>query len=330
MFYRMCLVFLGMMGCSMVLFADDALLKRADAQQFIKAMVREHQFDRKQLQYILKEAKFQPQIIESMEKPYEKKTWDQYKALFLTPQRVAAGVDFWRQNRQVLARTEEQYGVPASMIVAIVGVETLYGKNQGHYRVLDALTTLAFYYPKRSAFFTKELKEYLLLCRENHVSATYYLGSYAGAIGKPQFMPSSYRFYAVDYSGNGHTDLMHEDQDVIASVANYFHQHGWHMHDAVVQPLSFNSRQISSLQTNTKNPNYTYKHLVHMGLKSTEPVVHGVDKVGVIELMTPKGQEYWLAHPNFYVITRYNTSPQYALVVYLLAQELRQHYHATT
>lgn len=305
-------------------YADASLLHRPEAQAFVKTMVSQYQFDRKQLLAILTAAQYQPQIIESMERPYEKKSWDVYKNLFLTEQRVQAGLKFWQENKQTLAKAEQQFGVPASIIVAIIGVETLYGKHQGTYRVLDALTTLAFYYPKRAEFFTKELREYLLLCREHGVPVTQYLGSYAGAMGKPQFMPSSYRFYAVNFAGNQRADLMNEDKDVIGSVANYFHQHGWKMHAEVAEPAQVTPWRSKHLETNSKFPNYVYSHLLTSGVKPAAPVVPQPNKAGIIELATAAGQEYWLAFPNFYVITRYNTSPQYALVVYLLAQELSQ------
>jgi membrane-bound lytic murein transglycosylase B len=303
-------------------YADEALVQRRDVRQFIDKLVRKDHFDRRQLTAILKEAKFQPQIIESMDKPYEKKTWDVYKALFLTSQRVQAGIEFWRKNQSALELAQKKYGVPAHIIVAIIGVETLYGQHQGNYRVLDALTTLAFNYPKRSEFFTKELGEFLLLCREQHVPADQYMGSYAGAMGKPQFMPSSYRFYAVDFTGNGKRDLMNDDRDVIGSVANYFHMHGWKMNRGVAQPASVSGSRYKALAMNSKMANYAFKHLIADGVKPVSAVVDHSDKAGVIELMTDNGEEYWIAYPNFYVITRYNTSPQYALVVYLLSQQL--------
>ncbi len=303
-------------------FADAALLQQEDVQKFMNTMVKQHHFDRRQLVSILKAAEFQPQIIESMDKPFEKKTWDVYKALFLTPPRVQAGIEFWQANQKALERAEKEYGVPADMIVAIIGVETLYGKHQGNYRVLDALTTLAFHYPKRAPFFTKELGEFLLLCREHGVPATKYLGSYAGAMGKPQFMPSSYRFYAVDFTGNGKSDLMNDDTDAIGSVANYFHHHGWIMNADVVQPVNVSGGRYKKLTTNSKMPNYAFNQLLSAGIKPVSPVVHPPAKAGLIELTTPAGEEYWLAYPNFYVITHYNTSPQYAMVVYLFAQQL--------
>ena len=309
-------------------YADDALLQRKDVSQFIDKMVKKDHFDRRQLIAIMRAAKFQPQIIESMDKPYEKKTWDVYRDLFLTTQRVQEGLAFWQANQEALARAQKKYGVPAHVIVAIIGVETLYGKHQGNYRVLDALTTLAFYYPKRSEFFTKELGEFLLLCREQGVPADRYMGSYAGAMGKPQFMPSSYRFYAVDFTGNGKRDLMNDDRDVIGSVANYFHMHGWKMGAGVAQPASVSGQRYKTLATNSKTADYAFRQLLDAGVRPTSAVIDHQDKAGLIELMTKNGEEYWMAYPNFYVITRYNTSPQYALVVYLLSQRLNNQWAA--
>lgn len=301
--------------------ADKVLVQRQDVQHFITEMVKQG-FDRKQLVAILTEAQYQPQIIESMDKPYEKKNWDVYKALFLTPERLQKGIQFWQNNQATLEKAQREYGVPAQVIVAIIGVETLYGEKQGNYRVLDALTTLAFYYPKRADFFRKELKEFLILCHEQKVGADLYRGSYAGAMGKPQFMPSSYRYFAVDSTGKGHRDLMNEDSDVIASVANYFHQHGWQMNEAVANPAEFSGDQYKRMTLNSKQANYQLGYLVRHGITPqtrANPMPH---KAGILELITDKGQEYWLAYPNFYVITRYNTSPQYALAVYLLSEQL--------
>lgn len=304
--------------------ADKALLEQKEAQRFVDKMVQQHHFDRRQLRHILMAAEFQPKIIESMDKPYEKKTWDVYRALFLTEQRVQKGIEFWEKNQNVLSLIQKKYGVPPEIIVSILGVETLYGERQGTYKVLDALTTLAFYYPKRSEFFTKELAEFLLLCREQQVAADAYIGSYAGAIGKPQFMPSSYRFYAIDFNGKGQRDLVNNDQDVVASVANYFHKHGWKTNESVIEPVSIQGSQSKPFITNSRTPTYTMKELLRMGVKPAKPNTNLSQKVGLIELTTPQGQEYWMAYPNFYVITHYNTSPQYALVVYLLSQQLHQ------
>lgn len=309
-------------------FADEALLHKKAAQQFMNTMVRHHHFDKKQLVSILREAKFQPQIIESMDKPFEKKTWDVYKELFLQPDRVQAGINYWSANQKALDRAQREYGVPADIIVAIIGVETLYGKHQGNYRVLDALTTLAFYYPKRAPYFTKELGEFLLLCRERHVAVTEYMGSYAGAMGKPQFMPSSYRSYAVDFTGNGKRDLMHEDSDVIGSIANYFYKHGWKMHGGVAQMASVTGSSYKKLEFNSKVADYNINQIIRAGIRPLGTVSDHPNRVGILELNTSNGQEYWVTYPNFYVITHYNTSPQYALVVYLFAQQLNERWLA--
>lgn len=319
-----CCVALGLLFNLTYVHADAHLIYHKPVQIFIRDMVKHHHFDKRQLIAILQEAKYQPQIIASMERPYEKKPWDVYKELFLTPERLQSGLNFWQANQQALQDAERRFGVPADIIVAILGVETLYGKHQGNYRVLDALATLAFYYPKRADFFTKELKEYLLLCREHGVSATKYLGSYAGAMGKPQFMPSSYRFYAVNSRGQGRPNLISEDSDVIHSVANYFSKHGWKRYGMVAEPVLIQGTAYKLLTTNSKIPNYTLGDLIQAGVKPEIAHTSRSQQVGLIELDRRTGdQEFWLAYPNFYVITRYNTSPQYALVVYLLSQQLR-------
>ncbi|MGV3740091.1 MAG: lytic murein transglycosylase B [Gammaproteobacteria bacterium] len=311
-------------------YADPALLHKKDAQDFVRYMVKHDHFNRRQVQKILAEAKFQPQIIASMERPYEKKNWDVYQSLFLTQERLNSGLVFWRNNQQVLQQVARKYGVPPEMIVAILGVETLYGKRQGDYRVLDALTTLAFYYPARAPYFKKELREFLLLCREHKVSPTQYKGSYAGAMGKPQFMPSSYRTYAVDYRGRGRPDLMSKDQDVIISIANYFKQHGWKPQQMVVEKVRIPQRNLHNLVMNSKAPNYSLSQLLQAGIQPYAGKHAYPQKAGILEFITDKGSEHWMAYPNFYVITRYNTSPQYALVVYLLAKSLREHHAAMT
>lgn len=315
-----------------VLHADADVLKKKSAQRFIQKMVDKHDFKRKEIVEILKEAEYKPRIVELMNKPYEKKSWDVYRSIFLTPERLEGGVKFWHDNKESLAEAEEKFGVPASVIVAILGVETKYGEKQGTYRVLDALSTLAFYYPKRAPYFTRELEEYLLLCREHKVPATEYVGSYAGAIGQPQFMPSSYRMYAVDFKKAGkdsHPDLVRENKDVIASIANYFKRHGWKFGEDVVEPAVVKGKGHEALQINGRQANYAYQHLLKSGVKLAEPIKNPPPKAGLIELkLKDDGHAYWLAYPNFYVIMRYNTSPQYALVVHLLSQQLEERWVA--
>ncbi len=304
-------------------FADSSFTQRKDVQDFIKSMVKEHHFNTKELIATMNQVRLQPKIIEKMEKPYEKKNWDVYRDLFLTPQRLKGGLDFWQANQKFLEQAQKRYGVPPEIIVAILGVETLYGERQGEDRVIDALATLAFNYPKRSAYFTKELSEYLLLCREHKVPATRYIGSYAGAIGKPQFMPSSYRYYAVDSNNNGKRDLVSDNGDVIASVANYFYKHGWKTNEGIAQTAKIRGYRYKQISKNPKKANYHFSQLIAAGIKPITASYHHPAQAGLIELITNEGNEYWLAYPNFFVITRYNSSPQYALVVYLLSQQLK-------
>jgi membrane-bound lytic murein transglycosylase B len=305
-------------------FSDTAFTQRKDVQFFIKSMVKQYHFDAKQLTATMNQVHIQPQIIESMEKPYEKKSWNVYRDLFLTPQRLKGGLDYWSANQKTLERAQKRYGIPPEIIIAILGVETLYGERQGENRVLDALATLAFNYPKRSAYFTKELKEYLLLCREHQVPATLYKGSYAGAIGKPQFMPSSYRYYAVDFNNKGKRDLIGNNGDSIGSIANYFRKHGWRVNEGIAQNAQLTGWRAKHIRTNPRTANYTYLQLVQAGVKPITASQNHPKRAGLIELIRDDGKEYWLAYPNFFVITRYNSSPQYALVVYLLSQQLKK------
>ena len=327
--FTLCFSLIILANASMI-YADATFTQRKDVQVFINKMVQKHGFDKKALTKVMANVEIQPQIIESMKKPFEKKNWDVYKQLFLTPERVQAGMDFWQANKEALAKAEEKYGVPATIIVAIIGVETLYGKHQGNYRVLDALSTLAFEYPSRSPFFTKELEEFFLLCREHKVSPLQYLGSYAGAMGKPQFMPSSYRYYAADFNHHHKIDLMNDDSAVIASVANYFHKHGWQMNQGIAQPARVEGSINQKINTNNKHAVYKLKQLEAAGIKPLTAAANRPTKVGLIELITNNGEEFWLTYPNFYVITRYNSSPQYALVVYLLSQQLKTQWAALT
>ena len=321
-----CLCFASFLLFSFSSFSDTPLTQRKEVQLFINSMVKDYHFSAKELTNTLNQVQLQPKIIESMERPYEKKNWDIYKALFLTSQRLNGGLEFWQANEKLLDKAYKKYGVPPEIIVAILGVETLYGARQGDHRVLDALSTLAFDYPKRSAYFTRELKEYLLLCREHKVSPTLYKGSYAGAMGKPQFMPSSYRYYAVDSNNKGVRDLINDNADVIASIANYFMKHGWKTNEGIAQTARVTAKKQPLVQTNPKNANYTYLQMQQAGIKPITAAFNHPKHAGLIELTTDEGKEFWLAYPNFFVITRYNSSPQYALVVYLLSQQLKKHW----
>ena len=311
-----------LIATSLTAHADMRFVRRADVQKFINTMVRQYGLNRQYVTRMMNQVQLQPKIIESMDRPLEKKNWDTYKNLFLTEKRLRDGLKFWHDNQATLMRAEKKYGVPSHVIVAIIGVETQYGQNTGNYRVLDALSTLAFNYPKRSEFFTKELREYFLLCRELKTSPTSIRGSYAGAIGLPQFMPSSYRYYAVDFSGDGRRDLVNNRDDVIGSIANYFYKHGWKASHGIAQPAKINGKAFKKLDLNPRSAKYRTKVLAHYGVTPITASLNQPYQAGLLELITDKGNEYWLAYPNFFVITRYNSSPQYALAVYLLSQQL--------
>lgn len=308
---------------SSLAFADEALLQNENAKKFIEDMVIKHDFKKDDLIKILTFATYQQKIIDLMDKPYEKKPWDIYRNTFLNAQRLKKGIEFWQQNQKTLEEAQAKFKVPAHIIVAILGVETLYGERQGDYLVIDALTTLAFYYPRRSEFFTKELKEFLLLSREQDLDVRKYKGSYAGAIGKAQFMPSSYRHYAITLNGKENKiDLVNNSEDAIASIANYFKKHGWKMEEDVAFPVNIKGDEYKKINTQSKKATYDLNEIMQLGITPITSASTN-SKVGLIELVNLLNSEYWLTYPNFYVITRYNSNPQYALVVYLLSQQLK-------
>ncbi|MBT8438577.1 MAG: lytic murein transglycosylase B [Gammaproteobacteria bacterium] len=218
---------------------NDASLAEKEKQDFILEMSQKHGFDQQFLTKTLDQAKVKQSILDAISRPAEKTlTWSQYRNIFIKPKRIEGGVQFWKENEADLNKAYQQYGVPPEIITAIIGVETLYGKHTGGYRVLDALTTLGFHYPPRSKFFRKELLQFLLLTREEKVDPTEPTGSYAGAMGKPQFIPSSYRHYAIDFDNDGKRDIWNNNTDVIGSVASYFSRHGWRRDRPVTVPAS--------------------------------------------------------------------------------------------
>ncbi|WP_444925775.1 lytic murein transglycosylase B [Microbulbifer sp. EKSA008] len=292
------------------------------AQEFVDYMVEEHEFNREEMQTLMREAKRKDSILKAIKRPAEKaKPWHEYRKMFLTPQSIAGGVDFWDQNAEALAEAEKKYGVPAEMIVAIIGIETRYGGNMGGYRVLDALSTLAFNYPRRSAFFTKELENYLLLTREQDMDPLALKGSYAGAMGYGQFMPSSYRSYAVDFSDDGKADIWNNPTDAIGSVANYFVKHGWKPGEPVAVLASPRPNADMTIVNDTLQPQWTVGELADKGFNATSQVAPEMP-ANVFSLQTEQGKQYWLGLNNFATITRYNRSRLYAMAVNDLAQEI--------
>ena len=283
--------------------------------------VAERGVDREWLQSALSKAKRQENILKAISRPAEKsKPWSEYQDIFLTKQRAKEGVEFWRANKKALDQVSQDTGVPSEVIVAIIGVETYYGRITGGFRVIDALSTLAFDYPRRSPFFTKELEVFLELAYQSGLPLTELKGSYAGAMGLGQFMPSSYRAYAKDYEGDGVIDIWTNPNDAIMSVANYFVAHGWRPGGEVITRARF-SGDPTLFDVGLK-PKLSIKALIDKGLM---PVA---DEAGD-QLATPirfdgkSGEEYWLGLHNFYVITRYNHSAMYAMAVHQLSQTLR-------
>ena len=256
--------------------------------------------------------------------PEQQRSWQRYRERFVNEQRTRNGVRFWQENTAELARAEAIYGVPPEIIVAIIGVETEYGRNMGKFSVLEALATLAFDYPPRADFFRGELEQFLLLARENGVSPLDIKGSYAGAIGIPQFMPSSQRRYAVDFDGDNRIDLRQSTTDAIGSVARYLHLHGWQARAPVALPASVEGDPAKLIAAGIK-PQAPLQELVQQGVVAQESVQFGERPAALIDLVSPdQPTEYWIGFDNFYVITRYNRSSFYAMSVFQLAEAVRE------
>jgi membrane-bound lytic murein transglycosylase B len=295
-----------------------------EADVFAREMVERHGFDSAELRGVLADARYSQAIVDAMDRPYEAKPWRDYRALFVTPERIAGGAAFRREHADLLARAEADYGVAPHIIVAIIGVETNYGINVGKHRVIDALTTLGFAYPRRADFFRRELEAFLLLSREEQLDPRRVVGSYAGAMGKPQFISSSYRHYAVDFDGDGRRDLLGGNADAIGSVANYFKQHGWRPGEPVAFAAVLRSGipgGITLIEKTPAPPDTTAGALRAAGVDWKEPLPADAP-VSLIRLDGVE-DEYWVGLNNFHVITRYNHSNLYAMAVYQLGEAIR-------
>lgn len=308
---------------SSVSLADSPIdIKQDNVIRFIDEMVKDHKFDRKYLREILSKAKRKESIIKLISAPAERTLdWSDYRKIFITDERIMTGVNFWKNNKEMLERIESETGVPIEIIVGIIGVETYFGRITGNDRVIDALTTLAFEYPPRSVFFKKELKHFLILTREEELNPLVPMGSYAGAMGRPQFMPSSFRAYAVDSSGNGKRDIWGDWADVSGSIANYFLAHKWRTNEdvAVKAYLGREWKGKAPKPSNILKISNTLESLRNKGVQFTTKLT---DK-SKAELLTFKGNngiEHWIGFHNFFVITKYNHSVMYALAVHQLGQ----------
>ena len=294
-------------------------LKRPEIKAFVDDVVQRNSISRAQLLKVLRAAEPQPKIIDLITKPAEKVTpWWEYRARFLTEERISQGVQFWEENRAGLERIAAEHGVEPEYIVAIIGIETKYGRIMGRYRVLDALTTLAFDYPERGAFFRKELEEFVLLTREESLKPTDPIGSYAGAMGGSQFMPSSYRKFGIDGNGDGKRDLWTDWDDVIASTANYFHEYGWKTGEPVLSEVDLDPEPAFTLDTRTIGLDQTVESLNQQGVHVKTPMPP-VTPAMIISAEQQDGPAYRVGFNNFEVITRYNRSVKYAMTVNDLA-----------
>ena len=297
--------------------------QREDVQDFINQMVDKHDFDRKVLNQWFNKAKKLDGVLESIAKPAEKTlTWAQYRPIFVKEKRILQGKEFMQKNRALLERAEKETGVSKNVITAIIGVETYYGRHKGKISVFDSLTTLGFDYPPRSKFFKSELEHFLLLAREVDIDVSAIKGSYAGAMGMPQFISSSYRAYAVDFDGDGKRNLWDNTADVIGSVANYFKKHGWQRGGDVVQQARVKQKPEDATRKKLK-PHTSIGDFRKQGVVTTKAYADDV-MATLVTLEGDDGTEYWLGLKNFYVITRYNHSALYAMAVHQLSQELEK------
>lgn len=310
----------------------DGVFANADLPgltKFINEMEQKHGFDKDELTQLFSKVKVKNSILKAISRPAEKsKPWHAYRNIFIQEKRINGGVSYWQQHADALQKAEQQYGIPAEIIIAILGVETRYGGNVGGYRVVDALSTLAFRYPPRSKFFRSELEHFLLLTREENMSILDPVGSYAGAMGLGQFMPSSYREYAIDFDDDSKRDIWTNPDDAIGSIANYLKRHSWITGESIAHRTSLSSEVPTALVEKGYKPTLLREQLVVAGV-TLENLPSGSDKVALISLTQKEGEEYWITRQNFYSITRYNHSRMYAMTVKQLADLIRQRYEQT-
>lgn len=302
-------------GAAMPPEQEDAIRAFADE------MASKHGFDSRALGNLLSKATIQEDILKAMSRPAEAKPWYEYRTIFLTDARIEGGARFWREQEALLRRAEQEYGVAPEIIVAILGVETRYGGNVGKHRVLDALATLTFAYPPRASYFRKELEAFLLLARDERLDPTEARGSYAGAMGLAQFMPSSYRTYAVDFDGDGRRNLTQSPADAIGSIANYLKRHGWQRGGPITVPARISGRPVDDLVAAGMEPSLSQDRLAAQGVVPDVSLPAGA-LASLVKLEGRWGPEYWLGLKNFYAITRYNHSNLYAMAVYQLSREI--------
>jgi membrane-bound lytic murein transglycosylase B len=319
-----CLILAAAVLCATAEPSAAVDIRRGDVKDFIAHVSGTTSFRKRELRKLLKAAQSQPAIIEAMDRPAERaKPWFEYRPIFITERRVREGTDFWVAHRQALDRASVRSGVAPEYLAAILGVETYYGRLTGSYRVLDALATLAFDYPARAKFFRDELEQFLLLTRDAGLDPLSVKGSYAGAMGAPQFMPSNYRRYAVDAVADGHINLWTNWQDVCASVGNYLKEHGWNAGEPVLTEASVDPDKAPELDGRKLALSETVGSLHTKGV-SFDSALPEDSPVVLIAADETDGIHWRVGYNNFYVITRYNHSALYAMAVYELAAAVKQ------
>lgn len=305
--------------------ASSGYAERSEVQDFIQTMVTRHGFDASTLNPLFAQIEPNPVVTRTMtEQVTQPLPWSRYRSNFVNAWNIRQGVVFWHDNATALMQARQAYGVPEEVIVAIIGVESRYGKIQPRFAEFDTLVTLAFDYPRRAVFFRAELEQFLLLMREEGLDPLSIKGSFAGAMGIPQFMPSSYRSYAVDFNHDGHRDLRGSTTDAIGSVANYLKAYGWQADQPVAVRAHMSNeseRDLSDHVSVTLRPAWSVDELQSLGLVTVEKL-SPVAWVALLALEGENGREYWFGFDNFYAITRYNRSLNYALAVYQLSQEI--------
>jgi membrane-bound lytic murein transglycosylase B len=294
-----------------------------ETAEFIDEMVQKHQMDRAQLETWFEDVELRQDILDAISSPAEGKPWYKYRPIFVTQTRIKEGVKFWKEHRETLDTVAEKYGVPPQIMVGIVGVETRFGRHRGGYRVLDSLYTLGMHYPPRAKFFRSELEQFLLLAKEEALDPVAAVGSYAGAMGQPQFISSSYRNYAVDFDGDGKRDLFGSPGDILGSVANYFVKHGWQPGEPVALPVKPAGDAYKAFISKGLKPDTTLGNLAAAGVEVPLSLPRDMP-ARLLEFEGKSEPEHWIGLKNFYVITRYNHSALYAMAVYQLSEAVRK------
>ena len=315
---RLALLFLLITPTFLIAQVDNEAVKR-----FAADYAKDHNQSTEEVMAILEKAEFQQEIIDKISRPAEgTMTWNRYRNIFIKDARIDAGVAFWKEHEETLNQVSDETGVPVEVICGIIGVETFFGRIKGSYRVLDALYTLGFGYPKRGKFFKSELAKYLELAELESLNIEEVKGSYAGAMGYSQFMPSSYIAYAKSFEPNGSRDLMNSPEDAIASVANYLKVHRWRKDEPITSKAEM-TREITGLRKQATRPKNKVSDYTNIGFKPEESLEASLDATMII-LKSGEEKEHWFGLYNFYVITRYNHSPMYAMAVHQLGSAIKE------